>query len=93
MSKLSDYRKIAKLTQSAFAERIGTSQKHVSELEAKRADPSFDIAKKIEIETEGAVLIEDWPCFAYLKERVNMSHGQSANGSSTSTQGNEVSDA
>ncbi len=69
MSKLAHHLKERGLTQVQFAERIGITQGALSKLCGESPRLSLETAAAIERETEGAVLITDWPQFAFLADR------------------------
>lgn len=60
MSIITEHRKRAGLTQSAFAERVGVSQSFLSEIEAGTKRPGLRVAIAIARETGGAVPVEAW---------------------------------
>lgn len=67
MEKLSQYLEQKKIRQTDFAARCGVTQASISRLVRGAAQPSPQLAKKIEAETLGAVRYFDWPeyrCFA-----------------------------
>ena len=74
MSKLKEYRKSRKISQSDFAGRIGAEQGTISKIENGAQLPSLDLAVKIQRETGGAVLPAD---FVPIKaERPNVEPAQ-----------------
>lgn len=59
--KFSDYLETEKaLPQSQLAELCGVSQGMISHLATGRRRPSGELARKIELLTEGAVTLSDW---------------------------------
>lgn len=60
MSNLSAYLTISRLTQRAFAARIGVDPSIVSRLCANHMTPSLHLAIQIERETNGAVPASSW---------------------------------
>lgn len=53
--RLDEWRKREKVTQEAFAERVGTTQSFISEIERGEKTASDELAAKIEEATNGAV--------------------------------------
>ena len=56
--KLKDYRKLMKWTQADVADRVGVTKEFISMLERGVKRPSPEVAKKIEVLTNGAVPFE-----------------------------------
>lgn len=65
MKTLNQYLKESGVRQADFADRVNTTQAHISRLCAEGAtrSPSVDLAKRIEAETDGAVPAWVWPAF------------------------------
>lgn len=57
--QLDEYLFRKKQTNKAFAELIGISRTHLQDILSKRRRPSVDLAKKIEMATEGKVTKEE----------------------------------
>ena len=58
--QLSDWLKLANLSQKGFAEKLGISPAAVSRLVNSSRGPSFSMMDRIEAATSGAVRYEDW---------------------------------
>ena len=56
---LKDYLKNYSLYQEKFASLVGISQAHLSNILRGRKSPSFQLAKRIQEETNGKVTFED----------------------------------
>lgn len=64
MDKLNQYLTSASIAPAAFARKIGTSRGHLHDLLTGRRAPGIDLAKRISIETNGAVALSAWPNIA-----------------------------
>ena len=56
---LSDYLKKHSLTQSQFAEKVNVAQPHIARIISGSRRPSIELLKRIEIETDGEVTLDD----------------------------------
>jgi plasmid maintenance system antidote protein VapI len=66
MNALAQYLKSNKVTQGAFATRIGVTQPVVSRLVNGTAQPGPELARRIQEETGEVVKFFHWPRFAAL---------------------------
>ena len=64
MNKLAQYLTDRKITQAEFAARIGVTQAMVSRLAKGKAQPSPDVAVRIERETDGIAPFHAWPAYS-----------------------------
>lgn len=64
MKSLAQYLKDENLTQEVFAHRVGVAQATLSRLVNGAMNPSPELAKKIDVETAGAVPFWAWPPYA-----------------------------
>ena len=64
MTKLAQYLAAEEIRQTDFAKRCKITQASVSRLANGSAQPSPHMAKRIEVETGGAVRFYDWPAFS-----------------------------
>lgn len=69
MMNLQKFLSDRKITQAAFAGRLGVNQATVSKLCGPRPKISPDLAVRIENATGGAVPVESWPSFQPLLHR------------------------
>lgn len=58
--KLIDFLQSKKLTDAAFAEKVGLSQSQVSRIKRGKSMPSWDAAAAIERATDGSVTASDF---------------------------------
>lgn len=68
MKRLFQYLTDNKIRQAVFAKRCGVTQPVISRLVNGTAQPSPDLAVRIEEETGGAVRFYDWPAYAAFKK-------------------------
>ena len=57
--QLSDYLKKYSLTQTEFGKKVGVSQPHITGILSGKKRPSIELAKRIEIQTDKAVMLDD----------------------------------
>ena len=65
--QLPDYLKKHRLTHSQFAKKVRVSQPHIANILSGKRRPSIELAKRIEIETGKAVMLDD--LLALLKKK------------------------
>lgn len=78
--QLSDWLKLANLSQKGFAEKLGISPAAVSRLVNSSRGPSITMMDQIERETNGAVRYEDWKQ-RVVKKRTTVKPKEGVNGS------------
>lgn len=71
MQALNQYLRENGIRQQVFADRCGVSQPTMSRLVRGTAQPSAELAKRIEQETNGAIRFYDWPAFAVFAPTPN----------------------
>lgn len=64
MQTLNQYLRENGIRQQVFADKCGVSQPTMSRLARGAAQPSAELAKRIEMESQGAIKFYDWPAFA-----------------------------
>ena len=57
--QLPEYLKKHRLTHSQFAEKVRVSQPHIANILSGKRRPSIELAKRIEIETDKEVMLDD----------------------------------
>lgn len=76
MNKLSQYLFHNKIRQTDFAKDCGVTQPVISRLVHEIAQPSPELAKKIELNTRGSVRFYDWPAYAAFSPQQAVSGGE-----------------
>lgn len=60
MAKLREHLKEKRITQRAFADRVGVSKAYMSEIASGLKVPSLEVAVRIQRATDGDVAVESW---------------------------------